>query len=363
MRIVHYLLFLVYGCVVCPAPLSHADTLRIKIGVIAHLSGEWAREGNAFREGIELGAQELIEAGQPIQLLIEDSQFLSKLAVGAAQKLIAQDKVDGMLVTSLSETKPIAQIVEKSRVPTIVLWDAGPELDRLGDYIFGVGGWAPGTGEKAAQFAYQDLGVRRVAILYNSREWSQDAARYFRDAFIKAGGVVVFDEELPPSESDFRGIATRLRSRHAELVYAPLEDNFVATIKTLWELKSGPRFMTSDVLSTDFIKALGPAAERFLYTQTVAPDSPALQRLKDSYARKFGKPIEASQLVAWGYDGIRTLAAAIQRARSSGHAIRDELAATNNVQGASGTITFTAGGSVTNYPSVYEVRNGTLVGW
>lgn len=363
MRTVHYLLALVYAWAACSAQFSHAETQPIKIGVIAHLSGEWAREGNALREGIELGAQELIEAGQPTRLIIEDSQFLSKLSVGAAQKLIRQDRVDGILVTSLSETKPIAQIVEKSRVPTVVLWDAGPELDRLGDYIFGVGGWAPGTGEKAAQFAYRELGIRRVAILCNSREWSQSTASYFRDAFVKAGGAVVFDEELSPSESDFRGIATRLRSRHAELIYAPLEDNFVATLKTLWELKSAPRFMTSDVLSTDFIKALGPAAERFLYTQTVAPDSPALQRMADSYARKFGKPIEAAQLVAWGYDGIRTLAAAIQRAHSSGQAIRDELAATNNLQGASGTITFTAGGSVTNYPTLYEVRNGKLVAW
>jgi branched-chain amino acid transport system substrate-binding protein len=339
---------------------SYAENPPIKIGVIAHLSGEWAREGTAFREGIELGSEKFAESGQPVQLIIEDSQFQSKLTVGAAQKLISRDKVDGMVISSLSEAKPAAQILERSKTSTVVLWDAGPELDRLGEYIFGIGGWAPGTGEKAAEFVYRDLGIRKVAILANSREWSQDAARYFRDAFIREGGLIVFDEEIAPSESEFRGLATRLRSRHPELVYAPLEDNFVPTIKALWEVKAAPRFMTSDILSSDFIRALGPAAEGFLYTQTVAPESEALSELKNRYERHFKKPVEAPQLVAWGYDGIGVLVAAIQRSRTSGRPLRDELAGTKGITGASGVITFSEGGSVTNYPSFYEVRSGIL---
>lgn len=347
-------------CMICSARYSYCENPPIKVGVIAHLSGEWAREGNAFREGIELGREKLVESGQPVQLTIEDSQFQSKLTVGAAQKLISQDKVDGMVISSLSEAKPAAQILERSKIPTVVLWDAGPELDRLGEYIFGIGGWAPGTGEKAASFVYRDLGIRRVAVLANSREWSQDAARYFREAFTKEGGTIVFDEEIAPAESDFRGLATRLRGRHAELVYAPLEDNFVPTIKALWELKAAPRLMTSDILSSDFIKALGPAAENFLYTQTVAPQSESLHELEQRYEKHFKKPIEAPQLVAWGYDGVVVLARAIQRARLSGRSVREELAATNNFSGASGTVTFSEGGSVTNYPSLYEVKGGVL---
>ncbi len=347
-------------CIICSARYGYGEYPPVKIGVIAHLSGEWAREGTAFREGIELGREKLVESGQPVELIIEDSQFQSKLTVGAAQKLTSQDKVDGMVISSLSEAKPAAQILERSRTPAVVLWDAGPELDRLGEYIFGIGSWAPGTGEKAAAFVYHDLGIRKVAVLANSREWSQAAARYFREAFTNKGGTIVFDEEIAPAESEFRGLATRLRSRHPELIYAPLEDNFVPTIKALWQLKAAPRLMTSDILSSDFIKALGPAAENLLYTQTVAPQSAPLRELEERYQKHFKKPIEAPQLVAWGYDGVTVLVRAMQRARLSGRSLREELAETNNFLGASGTVTFSEGGSVTNYPSLYEVRGGVL---
>jgi ABC-type branched-subunit amino acid transport system substrate-binding protein len=118
--------------------------------------------------------------------------------------------------------------------------------------------------------------------------------------------------------------------------------------------------MTSDVLSGDFIKALGPAAEGFLYTQTVSPESDALNDLKKRYAKRFNTPLETTQLVAWGFDGIGVIAEAIRRSSTSGRTLRDELADTRDYRGVSDVITISTGGSVTNYPSIYQVREAKL---
>ena len=353
-------LFLTVTSLVSAQVGSQGVAVKLTLGAVLHLSGEWAREGNAFREGIELGAEELGSQGFLLTLKIEDSQFVGRSAATAAQKLINQDQVQALIISSLSEAKYCSSQFEPRRIPTVVLWDAAPELDALGEYVFGIGAWAPGTGQRAARYAYETLGIRKVAVVNNSREWSQSAAKYFREEFARLGGSLVFNEELAPGESEFRGLSVRLRSSRAEMLYAPLEDNLVPTLKALWQAKAVARMMTSDVLSADFLKALGPAAEGMYYTQLREPTSEARTKLDQLYRRKHARAPELLQFNAWGYDAIHLLAKAATESSQHGVNLKDVLARTSNYSGASGTISFSSGGSVQNYPAVYVVKNGAF---
>lgn len=99
------------------APIcSFSQTATLKVGAAIPSSGDFAIFGKDVLRGMTLAKERLASKGVSIDLLVEDSQYIPRVAVTAAQKLIEQDKVD--VIISLWDTaEAVAPVAERSKTP------------------------------------------------------------------------------------------------------------------------------------------------------------------------------------------------------------------------------------------------------
>ena len=75
--------------------IAHAQP--VTIGILSPLTGAAAGTGQAQRAGFELALQEINEAGgvlgEPLQVVIEDTQANNAVALAAFEKLMTEDGV------------------------------------------------------------------------------------------------------------------------------------------------------------------------------------------------------------------------------------------------------------------------------
>src|SRR3989344_5758192 len=114
---------------------------NIRIGFIGPLSGDVASIGQSVKAAIELGVEEVNQAGgingQPLEVIYEDGKCGPKDSTDAANKLINIDKVPVIIGGGCSsETLAAAPIAETSKVTLLSYCSSNPKITESGDYIF-----------------------------------------------------------------------------------------------------------------------------------------------------------------------------------------------------------------------------------
>src|SRR4051812_10356130 len=76
---------------------------RIKIGVMFHLTGDFAAWGEAYMQGADI-AREATNAsggvnGKQVDFIVEDIRFDSRMSATASKKLLEIDKVPAAMIT------------------------------------------------------------------------------------------------------------------------------------------------------------------------------------------------------------------------------------------------------------------------
>jgi len=156
----------------------------IKIGAILPLTGDLAFLGEEIKKGIDLAVSEYKDKGIDINVIYEDDQSLSQVvAVNAANKLLNIDKIDVGLTMLVEESRSIAPIFNKKEIPLLLLWDSNNFIQGSGDYIFSNGFSTELAGESMADFAYNRLKIRTVAIIGHIDPWADIITRSFKDKF------------------------------------------------------------------------------------------------------------------------------------------------------------------------------------
>lgn len=195
-----------------------------KIGVSLPLTGDGATYGVPLQRMIQM-AQEKINAeggvkGKPLDLVFENDNCNGKDAATAAQKLISIDKVPVILGSVCSGALlGFAPIAEQNGVLVMGIGASNPDIKTAGDYIFRLYPSDAMAGVVMAKYAYEKLNHKKVAMVAEQTPYSQGLSGVFKEAFEKAGGMVVLNENYPSGETDFRTIAAKVKSSGAEAVY------------------------------------------------------------------------------------------------------------------------------------------------
>ena len=96
--------------------IALADTATVKkIGVVLPLSGPMSIVGTAIRDGMELSHN----AGDGLELIFEDDQYMPRNSVLAVQRLIDGIGVDGLVVFGSGPSIAVSEIAEQRKVPLI----------------------------------------------------------------------------------------------------------------------------------------------------------------------------------------------------------------------------------------------------
>ena len=320
----------------------------IKIGHFASLTGDTATFGQSADRGIRMAVDQINEAGgvlgRPLQVISEDDRSITEEARTAAQKLLQRDQVVALLgEVASSRSLAAAPEAQRSNVPMISPASTNPKVTEVGDYIFRTCFIDPFQGAVMARFAWDELKVKRVAILFDfKQDYSVGLAEFFRKTFKELGGEIVADERYTSGDIEFRAQLTTIRAANPEAVFVPgyyTELGLIA--KQARELGLNVPLLGGD--GWDSAKTLeigGPAVEGYYFSNHYAADSdsPKVQDFVKRYRDQHGEVPDA--MAALGYDAAGILADALRRAGdTSGPHLRDAIAATKDYDGVTGKIT------------------------
>lgn len=186
---------------------------RIKIGVTLPLTGNLSNFGESVRNGMLL-AKKTHDANDDLELIFEDDGYLPKNTVSALNKFIEQDKVAGVVVFGSGCALAAAPIAEQRKIPMIA-FATSPDVVRGRTYVM----------KHLASVASETRAIQQEVLRrkYDSLaivSSSQDAMLALRDDFLRDNTVrVVMNEEVPPGETDFKGLATKIASAKPAAVY------------------------------------------------------------------------------------------------------------------------------------------------
>jgi ABC-type branched-subunit amino acid transport system substrate-binding protein len=93
---------------------------KIKVGLIAGLSGQYAEIGESVRDGLVLSLKD----AENIELIVEDSGFDPVKGLSAYKKLVEVDKVDIIVGADSLSLPGITPLLEEDNIPYIQLFES-----------------------------------------------------------------------------------------------------------------------------------------------------------------------------------------------------------------------------------------------
>ena len=334
----------------------------IKIGWIGPLTGDAASIGQNEQAAVEVAVDEVNKAGgvngQPIQVIYEDGQCAGTAASTAANKLINVDKVPVILGGTCSgETMAFTSVAEQSKTVVLSPCSSNPAITNAGDYIFRDYPSDNYQGTFAANYIFNTLGKKKVAVLYIQNDYAVGIRGVFVDAFKKLGGTIVADESAAASATDFRAQLTKIKAANPDLVYSlGMADEATVSIKQARGLGINVPFFGGDAWGDAKIwSGLGQAGEGSMYTSL---STPLTDTFKAAVKAKAGTDV--TDCSAEAYDGLKILAQVMGKVGTNSEAIKNQLYKTVYNGGVSASkIQFDSNGDLigANY-NVEVVHNG-----
>lgn len=343
---------LALASIVQGAPITVQAEETIKVGANYETSGEAASYGQQMVEGLELAIKQANEAGgllggQSVEAVIYDNKSDTTEAATLAQRLVSEDVV-GIVGPALTATSNAQKaITNEAGVPTVspsasvddyTLDDSGNVLE----YVFRVCFWNSYQAEVGATFAADNLGTSKAALIVdNGSDYSTDLAEVFEETFTEKGGEIVTEQNFSAGDTDFSAILTTILSSDIDVIYIPAYYTEAGLIiKQAREMGIDAPIVGADGMSSEVLVELAGAenATNVHYSDhfSQASEEPIVQEFMTAFDNEYGK--EASTFNALGYDAAILLFDAIERAGSTDRdAVRDQLAATEDFEGVTGT--------------------------
>ena len=357
------LLFPLLGCRRKPQP----DT--ITIGAISPFSGEGANYGKAARTGIDLAVDQINErggiVGRTLAIIYEDDKGNPKDALSAFNKLATVDDVPAILGPFYStNVLACAPVANRSKRVLITGTATSDNVRNAGEYVFRV---CPSNDEQArtiADYAYNELGLRKSFILYRNVDYGVTLRDEFKKAFEALGGTVAGIEAIEPDSTDIRTQLAKAKDASADILYAAVHyPEGGAMLRQAKELG-----VSATIIGTDggydpkLLETAGDAAEETYWVTIGWGDestNPKIAEFKKKYQDRYGE--EPGVYSALFYDATWVLAEALTKATSiDGEKVRESL---QNIkyEGPTGITTFDSFGDVEKPFSIYRVKNKKFV--
>lgn len=319
------------------------------IGFITAYTGPGAAYGQAMKEGTELAVDEINNDPNTkikIDLKEYDTKLVKTEAINAMKKAIEQDKVlaiEGPMTTG--EAMAADPIAQQSKVVAFTTGGTGPDVTKIGDYIFrnAIPGKLaiPQTVEKAQK----KLGFKKVAIMYsNNNDQMVGENAIYQEEFKKAGIEVVDTETFADKDTDFSAQLTKIQAANPDVIaVAGLYQEGALIAKKAREMgMNQPIIGNNGFNSPEYIKQAGAAADGTMVATPWNPErqSEKTQNFRKAFVAKYGH--EPDQFAAQAYDAMYIIHEALEKSgtTSDRKKFRDTLAQIKDFEGVTGKFAF-----------------------
>ncbi|WDZ83793.1 ABC transporter substrate-binding protein [Micromonospora cathayae] len=289
-------------------------------GYVTEETGTLAFAGKPALSGAQLAFKQASDSGElgegvKLELLTEDSAGDQAKAIAAVDRLVANQKVLGLLCcTSSTVTGAIMPIVDRREVPTSITSAVLPSAThgaamyrvkpQLADFYSAI--------LPPAQSAF----APKTAVV--TRTTDNDGMAQTADGLtekLKQSGVTVTVVDLLSTDKDMSGLATQIIQVNPDVVFhAELASTMALSIRELVDRGyTKPQFGTDAMGSQATFEAAGPAAVGVPFPITYFPDSDD-QATKDFVAAAASLGSPPPVFAAEGYSAARLLIEGLKKA-------------------------------------------------
>lgn len=353
----------------------------IKIGVNEPMTGAFAASGTYVVNGAKIAADEINAKGgilgEQIELVIEDNKSNPTEAAAVAEKLITRDKVPVMMgAWGSSLTLAVMPKLMEYETPMVVETSSSGKITTSGNpFIFRI---SPPSAIEAVAFKgiVDKLDLKKADFLVINNDWGRGTAEDFGKMFKEKGIVVGLVETMDQGAQDMSAQLSKIKGSDSEtLIVTTAVDQLTLIFKQATALGLKKRIITTGGSQNpdQIIAQAGAAANGTMHLTTFLPwfpektPNPKATEYFISEWRKRGFDFAGCTESFRGYDGIRTAAAAIEKAGRAEPAAIKAAMWSIDVKGLNGDIVFKKSGpegkeSGQSQPNVYliEINDGKI---
>jgi len=321
----------------------------VKIGALIPLTGPLAEFGKGFRLAGDLVAEQMAEAGFPIEIKYADTETAAIPGVEAARTLADVERVVAIIGAAASGVSiPVAESVSiPNQIPQISNASPSPLItylpaDQGKDFLFRTAPSDALQGVVLGQIA-ADEGYKTAAVFYVNNPYGQGLLDEFTKAFEAAGGQVV--ASTPHDEKPAPTYVTELRrlmqSEPDVMLALGYPGQATVYLKEFFEAgyaENTDLLFCDGTKSVEMPEALGPEnLAGFVGTAAGSVSGESLTNFQNDYKAKYGDlpPLPYMDTL---YDGLVIAALAAAAAQYAdmevtGVNVRDMLRKVSNPPG------------------------------
>lgn len=342
----------------------------IKIGMVNPLSGNAATYGQSTKNGLELAKGEINQAGgingRPIELVFEDDAGDPKQAASATQKLVDDPEIVALQGSALSSsTLAMAPIVERAKIPHLVVSSSSPKLTGINPYFFRMAVQDDQVGGLMGELAVKVLKAKNVAIMYPNNDYGKGLSTATEAKVKELGGSVTANIPYLATDKDFQAQLTEIKAKKPDAIAlcGTYTDSALITKQAREMGLTVTMIGGTGPNSPKFIEIAGKAADGFIFLGVFLPNNPdpKVQEFVTKYKAKFG--IEPDQFAALAYDQMYVIAEAAKRVEG-GKVTRETLTKAlrqTSYQGVTGKVVFNDKGDWVRPYLYITVKDGKFV--
>ena len=333
----------------CSSAGTSADEEVIKIGWIGSLTGDQAVWGTCESNTVKMLIEEVNASGgilgKQVEGIYYDTKGDATEAVNATKRLITQDGICAILGPNASgQAISISSVLEQYKVPDISTVGTNPKVTvnddgSVKEFNFRVCFIDPYQGAVAAGYAYDRLGLRNAAVLYDvASDYSQGFTEFFEKTFTEKGGKVVAKEGFKGGDQDFRPQLSKIDGENPDMILMPYYYKEVAlSANQARELGIDAVLIGGDGWPSEQLMTMAAdAIEGSYIVNHLDFNDPEVKPLQDKYSGKYNLPMELNGYMA--HDAFLLLKAAIEDAGSTDPVKITESLTKVSVEGVTGTI-------------------------
>ena len=336
----------------CGSDSASADT--IKIAFAGPLTGDSSQDGTDARDGAALAVDVLNEAGGINGKTVELVEYDDKGDPKEAATVASQICQDSSIVATVGHynsscTLAGAPIYEKNGLPIMAVGSSANSVSEAGDYIFRDVNSDDASAYDCANWAVNDMGVKKLAVMYENDDYGLGLAESFVKYAEEFGAEIVSNDAYLIGETkDFTSILTKIGQTDAEMIFiGGLYNETAMIMKQEQQIGLSIPCIGTDSLFSSGVIDLGGEAVEGMYCISgfvVETDDADIQEFITKFNDKYGK--NPGTFAANGYDAVMLFAEAIKAGDGTRTSIKDNLYNISGYKGIGGEVTFDENGDV-----------------
>ena len=332
------------------APLAAQEVM--KLGLVAAMSGQSAKSGEAIVRGLSIAIDEINAGGgvlgKKLQLVVRDDESNPAKGVIAARELVQREKVVtlfGGLDTPVSIA--IVPFANQSKVPFMGVWAAGTLITRNGaaeNYVFRVSAVDVLVDKALVDYAIRKYVAKNPGMILINNFWGESNEAGLKEALAEKKMPYAGIEKFQDADIDVVPQLTRLKAAGADVLFmvanvAPSSQVVKSLDRMGWNVPIVSHWGPS---GGRFSELAGPSSERVHFIQTFSFSgklSPKAETVLAALKKKYSEiktlaDVTPAVGIANAYDAMHLTALAIAKAGSTeGLKIRSAYYAIDKYEG------------------------------